>query len=87
MNKKGQDEFAIDADSKVKIKVDTKKCISAATCIIYAQNTFDLDEDSLAYVKETSWDDAATIIQAAQACPTMAIIVEDMDGNKLWPNL
>lgn len=81
----GQDEFAENPKSKVKIKVIKEKCISAATCIIHAANTFDLDEDGIAYVKEASWDDAATVVAAAQSCPTMAIIVEDMDGNQLWP--
>lgn len=85
MPKNGQDEFATNPEAKVKIKVLKDKCISAATCIIHAANTFDLDEESIAYVKEASWDDAATIVQAAQSCPTMAIIVEDMEGNQLWP--
>ncbi len=85
MFKKGQDELTQNSDAKVKIKILTDKCISAATCIIYAQNTFDLDDDGIAYVKETTWDDAATVVQAAQSCPTTAIIVEDLDGNQLWP--
>jgi len=87
MYKKGQDEFTTDPNSKVKVKIISDKCISAATCIIYAQNTFDLDDDGIAYVKETTWDDASTIVQAAQSCPTTAILVEDMDGNQLWPVL
>ena len=87
MFKKGQDELTQNSDAKVKIKILTDKCISAATCIIYAQNTFDLDDDGIAYVKETTWDDAATVVQAAQSCPTTAIIVEDLDGNQLWPVL
>ncbi len=87
MLKKGQDEFTQNADAKVKIKIISDKCISAATCIIYAQNTFDLDEDGIAYVKEVTWDDVSTVVQAAQSCPTTAIIVEDMDGKQLWPVL
>jgi len=87
MFKKGQDEFTQSKEVKVRIKIISDKCISAATCVIYAQNTFDLDEDGIAYVKETTWDDAATVVQAAQSCPTTAIIVEDMDGNQLWPAL
>ena len=85
MSKNGQDEFATNPNARVKIKVLKEKCISAATCIIHAANTFDLDEDSIAYVKEVDWDDAATIVEAAQSCPTTAIIVEDMNGNQLWP--
>jgi ferredoxin len=87
MYKNGQDKFTQSTDSKVKIKILSDKCISAATCIIYAQNTFDLDEDGIAYVKETTWDDASTVVQAARSCPTTAIIIEDMEGNQLWPVL
>lgn len=87
MKRNGQDNFALEKDSKVKIKVINKLCISAATCIIEAPNTFDLDEDGIAYVKESNWDEARTIIKAARSCPTTAIIVEDLNGKRLWPKV
>ena len=83
--KNGQDEFTQNANSKVKIKVIKSFCISAAVCVIRAPLTFDLDENDIAYVKEGTWDDANTIIEAAKACPTLAIIVEDQNGTQLWP--
>ncbi len=85
--KKGQDSFAENENSKVKIKVINKLCISAATCIIHAPNTFDLDDDGIAYVKEGTWDEAQTIIKAAASCPTTAIIIEDMKGNQIYPEI
>ena len=72
-------------DSKVVIKVITQKCISAATCIVRAPNTFDLDENGLVYCKEGTWDEAEKIIEGAKSCPTTAIIVEDLEGNQLYP--
>jgi ferredoxin len=86
MKNNGQNEFKVNPESKVKIKVINDKCVSAATCIIHAPNTFDLDEDGVAYVKEGTWDDAVSIITAASSCPTTAIIVEDFEGNQLWPD-
>lgn len=83
--KNGQDSFAQNKDSKLKIKVIKSTCISAAVCVIQAPNTFDLDDDGIAYVKEGTWDDATAIIQAAKACPILAVIVEDQDGKQLWP--
>lgn len=77
--------FKTNPGSKVKIKVINNLCISASTCIIHAPNTFDLDENGIAYTKEGTWDDAVTIIRAAQSCPTTAIIVEDLEGNQLYP--
>ena len=82
---KGQNEFAANSTSKVRIKVINEKCISAATCIIRAPNTFDLDDGGIAFVKEGTWDDAATIIEGAKSCPTTAIIVEDLNGNQIYP--
>ena len=84
-NKNGQNHFAVNADSKVKIKVINELCISAGICIIRAPKTFDLDDDGIAYVKEGTWDEAFDIIEGAKACPTTAIIVEDLEGNQLYP--
>ncbi|MFC1621908.1 ferredoxin [Patescibacteria group bacterium] len=72
---------------KLKIKIIRDKCISAATCVVHAPNTYALDDDGIAYVKEGEWDEAEKIIAGAKSCPTMAVIVEDMEGNQLWPKL
>ena len=85
--KNGQDSFATNSESRVKIKVINNLCISAATCVIHAPETFDLDDDGIAYVKEGTWNDAKTIIRAAASCPTTAIIVEDLNGNQLYPEV
>ncbi|OGC70096.1 hypothetical protein A2415_00665 [candidate division WWE3 bacterium RIFOXYC1_FULL_39_7] len=87
MLKNGQNEFTKNENSKVRIKVINELCISAATCIIQAPNTFDLDDDGIAYVKEGTWDEAQTIINAAASCPTTAIIIEDMQGNQIYPEV
>lgn len=83
--KNGQNEFALNLKSKVKIKVINDLCIGASTCVIQASNTFDLDENGIAYVKEGTWDDALAIINAAKSCPTTAIIIEDLEGKQLYP--
>jgi ferredoxin len=72
-------------NAKVIIKVINDKCISAATCVVKAPHTFDLDDDGLVYCKEGSWDEAEEIIEAAKSCPTTAIIVEDLEGKQLYP--
>ena len=81
----GQDEFVGNKDSKVRIKVIKSKCISAATCVVRSPHTFDLDEEGIAYVLEGEWDDLQTVIDGAMSCPTLAIIVEDLNGNQIWP--
>ena len=81
----GQNSFATNPNSKVKIKVVNDLCISAGTCVIRAPETFDLDDNGIAYVKEGTWDEASDIINAAASCPTTAIIIEDLEGNQLYP--
>ena len=73
------------SNAKVKIKIIFDKCISAATCTIFAPNTFELDEEGIVKIKEGTWDEAEKIIKGAKSCPTIAIIVEDLEGNKLFP--
>ena len=85
--KKGQNEFAHNGNSKVRIKVINDLCISAAICLIKAPDTFELDENGKAYLKEGTWDEAQHIIKAAAACPTTAIIVEDLQGNQIYPKI
>lgn len=81
----GQDNFVEDKNNKIRIKVDTIKCISAAVCLIQAPNTFDLDDEQIAYVKDGNLDELKSILKAAKACPTKAIIIEDQNGNVVWP--
>lgn len=85
--KKGQNKFFEAKDQKVKIKIINELCISAATCTIVAPNTFDLDDDGIAFVKEGTLDEAQTIIEGARSCPTAAIIIEDLNGNQLYPKM
>lgn len=81
----GQNSFTTNPKTPVKIKVINDLCISAATCLIKAPETFDLDSDGIAYVLTGDWDDVKSIVEAAMSCPTTAIIVEDLKGNVLWP--
>ena len=57
----------------LEIRVTRPTCISAATCVVYAPNTFDLDEDNIAVIKEGEWDKLEKIIASAQSCPVLAI--------------
>lgn len=67
-----------------KIKIDKEKCIGCGTCSALAGNTFDIGDDMKAKVLKEDGDDDDTILQAAQSCPTLAIILEK-DGKKVYP--
>lgn len=68
----------------IEIRIFREKCIGAATCVVYGPSTFDLDEKSIAVVKEGQWDELEKIISAAQSCPVTAIEIYQ-NGQKLYP--
>jgi ferredoxin len=69
---------------EIEIKIIREKCIGAATCVVYAENTFDLDEKNIAIIKNGEWDKLEKIIAAAQSCPVFAIEVYEK-GTKIYP--
>ncbi len=84
--------------SPIKIKIDRDLCLGFASCVAMAPSVFQLDEQSdtdrrsfflsrakIEVVDEDSAD-RETIIRAAQACPTKAIILEDREtGKQIYP--
>ena len=71
---------------KLKITIIADECIGDSACQDDAPATFKLNDDGIAEVMEDSTDDRDTILNAANNCPTEAIIIEDKDsGEKLAP--
>lgn len=68
----------------IEIRIIRSKCISAATCVVYAPNTFDLDKKNVAIIKNGQWDRLEKIVAAAQSCPVMAIEIYK-DGKRVNP--
>jgi ferredoxin len=74
------------SSTKVTVKVDTKLCIGAASCVNVAPKFFNLDEDNAAFLIDPANGDAKTSIsfeasveelaelkEAVENCPTSAI--------------
>lgn len=78
------DQIQIVKKGDIEIRIIRNKCISAATCTVYADNTFDLDHDNIAIVKNGEWDSLKKIVSAAISCPVFAIEVYE-NGKKLYP--
>lgn len=68
----------------IEIRIIRNKCIGAATCVVYAPSTFDLDADNIAIIKKGEWDKLERIIAAAQSCPVVAIEIFEAD-KKIYP--
>jgi len=70
----------------MKVKVDRDLCIGAATCIAVAAKAFNLDNEAKAIILDSADEETReAIIEAAKACPTAAIIIEDEKGNRIFP--
>lgn len=78
------DKAKIYKKNDIEIRVLRSTCIGAATCVVYAPSTFDLDEASIAIVKDGEWDSLEKIVAAAQSCPVVAIEVY-VKGKKVYP--
>ena len=68
-----------------KAEVDRTLCVSTASCIAIAANSFELDAEGIATVKKPVGDSDAVLLEAAKSCQVDAITVYDEKGNKIWP--
>lgn len=68
-----------------KIVVDRNLCIGAASCVVMASNTFELDAENKAVVKDPHGNSNDEIWQAAESCPTKAILLYDEEGKQVYP--
>ncbi len=68
------------------VKVDRDLCIGAGTCAAVASKTFALDEyDKSILIDSAGEDTDQQIIEAAQSCPVLAIIIENEKGERIFP--
>lgn len=69
-----------------KVWVDRNLCIGAATCIAVSPKVYQLDGEAKAVILETADEDTIeNIIESAKACPVAAIIIEDAQGQRVFP--
>lgn len=69
----------------MKVRVDRDLCAGMAYCIGVAPTVFELDEEGKAVVLDASSVDDETLLEAAKSCPLDAIILEDDEGNQVYP--
>lgn len=72
--------------SNYNISIDRDLCIGDGACCGEAPNTFEMDGDNIATVKNPDGHTDEETLQAAQVCPVDAIILIDKaTGQKVWP--
>jgi ferredoxin len=72
-------------EAAMKAHVDRNICIGSGNCVATAPNVFELDNEGLSHVvhPENATDDI--LQEVAEGCPVEAIILEDDDGNQVYP--
>lgn len=71
---------------KLTMRIDQDLCIGAATCIAIAPKAWALNDEAKAIILDTADTETdETLIEAAKACPVMAIIITDENGQQIFP--
>jgi ferredoxin len=60
------------------ISIDRDVCMGSGQCLMYAANTFEIDDDGIATVLDPEGDPEVDILRAQNGCPTQAIKVRDV---------
>jgi len=69
----------------LKVRIDRDLCIGVGNCVAAAPTVFKLDKSNKAVILKPESVDDDTLMNAAESCPVNAIIIEDDDGNQLYP--
>ncbi len=71
---------------KFKVCIDREDCIGDGACVNEAPETFEMDDDSKAFVLEESTEDEEMILDAARSCPIDIIKLTDKEtGEQVYP--
>jgi ferredoxin len=69
----------------MKVRIERDLCSGIGNCVVIAPTVFKLDDQNKAVLLEPGSVASDTLLEAAENCPMEAIIVEDDDGNQLYP--
>lgn len=69
----------------MKVRVDRNLCTGLGNCGALAPTVFKLDKYNKAVILDPKSVDENTLMSAAESCPINAIIIEDDDGNQVYP--
>ena len=69
----------------MKVRIDRNLCIGIGNCVAVAPTVFKLDKSNKAVVISPESVDEDTLMRAAESCPENAVIIEDDDGDQLYP--
>lgn len=59
------------------VRIERDLCIGSGNCVRLAPGAFELGDDEIAVVAETSMADDAALLRAADCCPAGAIFLDE----------
>ena len=69
----------------MKVRVDRELCTGVGNCVAVAPTVFKLDKNNKAVILDKDSVEGQLLMDAAESCPVNAIIIEDDDGNQIYP--
>jgi ferredoxin len=71
---------------RLRIRIDYDRCVGSAICVRIAPAVYALNDAGQSSVRDCGGDSTEKVLEAAEGCPTMAIVVEDEEtGEQLFP--
>jgi ferredoxin len=67
------------------VRILRSECCGNGSCAEIAPGVFTLDSKNKSVVLDPEAVDRAKLLEAAEACPCTAIVIEDDEGNVLFP--
>lgn len=72
-------------DKTMRARVDRDYCIGSSLCVATAPDVFELDDEGLSRAVDPDGASDDVLREAAEGCPAQAIILEDDEGNQVYP--
>jgi len=69
----------------LQVRILHAECCGHAACVEALPQVFALDSKKKSVVLDPEAASPETLIEAAEACPCQAIVVEDDEGNPVFP--
>lgn len=70
----------------LRIEIDRRCCTAMGDCMRAAPGVFEIDEQGVAIVVDAAAADRAQILLAAENCPTQAIRLYELQGQRVYPD-
>jgi ferredoxin len=70
----------------MKARIDRELCAGTGWCLVAAPQVFKVGDDGQTYAADSELRNESLLWRAAEGCPRQAVILEDDDGNQIYPS-